>query len=67
MYYSAGTDAHGSFNYTNTDDVFLGAFTSYDVHDNAVGKLSTLTYCPNGMGANGQHILSALKNGNTTT
>ena len=66
MYYSAGTDAHGSFNYTNTDDVFLGAFTSYDVHDNAVGKLSTLTYCPNGMGTNGQHILSALKNGNTT-
>tara|TARA_Y100000385_G_scaffold259932_1_gene289416 strand:+ start:674 stop:3400 length:2727 start_codon:yes stop_codon:yes gene_type:complete len=66
MYYSAGTDAHGSFNYTNTDDVFLGAFTSYDVHDNAVGKLSTLTYCPNGMGTNGQNILSALKNGNTT-
>ena len=66
MYYSAGTDAHGSFNYTNTDDVFLGAFTSYDVHDNAVGKLSTLTFCPNGMGPNGQNILSALKNGVTT-
>ena len=66
MYYSAGTDAHGSFNYTNTDDVFLGAFTSYDVHDNAVGKLSTLTYCPNGMGPNGQNILSALKKGTTT-
>ncbi|UKN01064.1 T9SS type A sorting domain-containing protein [Paracrocinitomix mangrovi] len=62
MYYSAGSDAHGSFNSSNTDD-FGGAG---DIHNNAVGKLNTLAYCPNGMGANGTNVLKALYNGNTT-
>lgn len=62
FYYSAGSDAHGSFNYSNTDDFAgLGSITN-----NAVGKLMTVTYCPNGMGANGTNVLHALRNGNTT-
>ncbi len=59
MYYSAGADAHGSFNFSNTGN-FAG-FGSID--DNAVGKLSTLVYCPNGMGANGEEVLKGMYNG----
>jgi len=70
MFYSAGTDAHGSFNYSNTDDFLMGftspTSTAFEIHDNAVGKLSVLTYCPDGMGPNGENILNALKNGNMT-
>lgn len=62
LYYSAGTDAHGSFNYSNTDD-FAGIGT---ITNNAVGKLSTVTYCPNGMGQQGENVLRALRNGCTT-
>ncbi|NRA11218.1 MAG: hypothetical protein HRT57_04605, partial [Crocinitomicaceae bacterium] len=62
LYYSAGTDAHGSFNYSNTDDfASVGTITN-----NAVGKLSTMTYCPNGMGTDGQDVLIALRDGNAT-
>lgn len=62
MYYSAGTDAHGSFNFSNTDDfASLGSITN-----NAVGKMSTAAYCPNGMGMDGVNILTSLKNGKTT-
>ena len=62
LYYSAGTDAHGSFNSSNTDD-FANVGT---ITNNAVGKLSTVTYCPNGMGTNGEDVLVALRDGNTT-
>lgn len=62
FYMSAGSDAHGSFNFTNTDD--FGGFGT--IHDNAVGKLATITYCPNGMGANGENVLEALYKGHTT-
>ncbi len=58
---SAGSDAHGNFNYSNTDFV-MGVIA--DIHDNALGKPSTLVYCPNGMGNNGNNVLNALKNGN---
>ncbi len=61
FYISAGSDAHGSFNYSNTDL----AYGIGDISDNAIGKLSTLAYCPYGMGANGENVLSALKNGQT--
>ncbi|MFH1320647.1 MAG: T9SS type A sorting domain-containing protein [Bacteroidota bacterium] len=61
FYYLAGSDAHGSFNYSNTGDV--GGLGSID--DNAIGKLSTLALCPDGMGNNGENVLKALKNGNT--
>jgi len=60
FYIIAGSDAHGSFNYSNTD--FVMGLTA-DVHDNALGRLGTLVYCPSGMGANGEHVLNALKNG----
>ncbi len=60
FYMTAGSDAHGSFNYSNTDFV-MGLVA--DVHDNAIGKPSTMVYCPNGMGVNGSNILNALKNG----
>lgn len=59
MYYSAGSDAHGSFNSSNTDN-FGGAGT---IHNNAVGKVNTVAYCPNGMGENGKEVLKALYNG----
>lgn len=59
LYMSSGSDAHGSFNSSNTDD-FGGLGT---ISDNAVGKLNTLVYCPNGMGTNGSGILNALYHG----
>ncbi|MEI6765839.1 MAG: T9SS type A sorting domain-containing protein [Bacteroidota bacterium] len=62
FFMSAGTDAHGSFNYSNTS--FLLGITGH-IDDNAIGKLSTVAYCPDGMGHYGNHILKALKNGNT--
>lgn len=62
LYYAAGTDSHGSLNNSNTDDfAAVGVITN-----NAVGKLSTVAYCPNGMGSNGENVLVALRDGNTT-
>lgn len=58
---SAGSDAHGSFNYSTTD-FFMGV--SGFVSDNAIGKLSSLAYCPQGTGNNGENVLTALENGN---
>ncbi|MBU0489524.1 MAG: hypothetical protein KKA07_00595, partial [Bacteroidetes bacterium] len=57
---SAGSDAHGSYNFNNTDQ-FMGVYGI--INDNAVGKLSTLVYCPNGMGVNGTGVLDALRSG----
>ncbi|MCT4580671.1 MAG: T9SS type A sorting domain-containing protein [Flavobacteriales bacterium] len=62
LYISAGADAHGSFNFTNTDD--FGGFG--DLNTNAVGKLTTVVYCPNGMGEDGEEVLRSLYNGNST-
>jgi len=36
---------------------------SGQVTDNAIGQLSSLVYCPQGMGTNGTNILNAMKNG----
>jgi len=62
MYISAGADAHGAFNYSNNND-FAGLGT---INNNAVGKLSTLAYSEEGMGANGENVLKAMYFGNTT-
>jgi hypothetical protein len=62
FYISAGSDAHGSFNFSNTDD-FAGAGT---ISDNTLGKLTTVTYCPNGMGDNGENVLEAMYKGRTS-
>lgn len=62
MYISAGADAHGSFNYSNTGDfASLGS-----INNNAVGKLTTVAYSENGMGANGENVLKAMYFGHTT-
>ncbi|GAB4298356.1 MAG: hypothetical protein Kow0068_22260 [Marinilabiliales bacterium] len=60
FFISGGSDSHGSFNYSTTD-YFYGV--SGNVNDNAPGKISTLVYCPNGMGDSGKNILYALKKG----
>lgn len=62
MFFCAGSDAHGSFNFSNTGN-FAGFGT---INNNAVGKLSTMAYCPSGMGANGTEVLRALYNGNVS-
>lgn len=62
MYYSGGSDAHGSFNFSNTNN-FEGTGT---ITNAALGKINTLAYCPTGMGTNGSNVLKALFYGNTT-
>jgi len=62
---SGGSDAHGDFNYSNTNFLSLMGVSYDNIIDNAIGKINTLAYCPNGMGANGSNILKALRNGHT--
>jgi hypothetical protein len=68
VFLAAGSDAHGDFNYEATMDVvdFLGkpsrGLAGY-AEDNALGKISTVVYAPQGMGAKGENILRALKSG----
>ncbi len=57
----AGSDAHGSFNYSSTDFIYGGIFGQME--DNHPGAFSTLIFAPQGMGAKGENILYALKNG----
>ncbi len=59
----AGSDAHGSFNFSNTDYLYGGVYGV--VENNYPGAFSTLVYCPNSMGAYGRNVLLGLKNGNT--
>ncbi len=61
FYISAGSDAHGAYNYSTTD-LFMGV--SGFVSDNAIGKFSSLVYCPDETGNHGQNVLSAMKQGN---
>jgi len=56
----AGSDAHGSFNFSNTD-IYFAIYGS--IEDNAIGRLSTLVYLPDGKGSNGENIIAALKKG----
>ncbi len=64
----AGSDAHGDLNYEATMDVtdFLGkpsrGINGY-AEDNALGRISTVVYAPNGMGARGENVLRALREG----
>lgn len=65
---AAGSDAHGDFNYEATMDVTdflhrsLSRLAGY-AEDNALGKISTLVDCPLGMGARGENVLRALREG----
>lgn len=60
FFISAGTDAHGDFNYCNTNFVYG---VTGDISDDALGKLTSMAYCPNGKGSNGSNILSAMQSG----
>ena len=60
LFMSAGSDAHGDFNFSNTN--FVYGFTA-DISDAAIGKPSTVVYCPSGRGNEGTNVLSAYKNG----
>jgi len=68
VFLAAGSDAHGDFDYEATMDVvdFLGkpsrSLSGY-ADDNALGKISTVVYAPQGMGAKGENILRALQSG----
>ncbi len=68
VFLAAGSDAHGDFNYEATKDVvdFLSkparGLSGY-AEDNALGKLSTVVYCPAGMGRRGENVLQALRAG----
>ncbi|HET7841121.1 MAG TPA: hypothetical protein VFM21_05920 [Terriglobia bacterium] len=65
---AAGSDAHGDFNYEATMDVTdflhrsLSRLTGY-AEDNALGKISTVVDCPQGMGTRGENVLRALRQG----
>jgi hypothetical protein len=66
---AAGSDAHGDLNYEATMDVTdflhsLNRLTGY-AEDNALGKISTVVDCPNGMGPRGQNVLRALREGHS--
>ncbi len=58
----AGSDAHGSFGYSNTNMYLIDIGT---IENNAIGRLSTLIYSETGKGANGEKILHALRKGHT--
>jgi hypothetical protein len=60
FFMSAGSDAHGDFNYSNTN--FVYGFAA-DLSDAIIGSPSTLVYCPSGMGNAGSNVLSSLENG----
>jgi hypothetical protein len=68
VFIAAGSDAHGDFNYEATMDSvdFLSkpsrGLAGY-AEDNALGKLTTVVYCPQGMGARGENVLRALRAG----
>jgi len=68
VFLAAGSDAHGDFNYEATMDALdLISKPSRGINgyaeDNAMGKLSTVVYCPSGMGARGENVLTSLRNG----
>ncbi|NSW44369.1 MAG: hypothetical protein HPY79_00865 [Bacteroidales bacterium] len=61
LFLSAGSDAHGSFNYSSTD-YFYGGLNGA-MEENYPGALATYVYAPNGMGTQGEYVLQALKDG----
>lgn len=61
MFLSAGSDAHGSFNYSATDFFYAGLNGAME--ENHPGSFSTLVYTPQGMGLHGENVLQALKEG----
>ncbi len=68
VFLAAGSDAHGDFNFEASMDVLdflskpMRGVSGY-AEDNTLGKLSTVVYCPAGMGRRGENVLQALRNG----
>jgi hypothetical protein len=65
FFFSAGTDAHGSFNYSNTS--IFGTFlddSNDPVKNLSFGNISCVAHCPNGVGPQGQNALKAMHDGN---
>jgi hypothetical protein len=68
VFMAAGSDAHGDFDFEATLDALdflskpMRGVSGY-AEDNAFGKLSTVVYCPAGMGPRGENILQALRDG----
>lgn len=68
VFLAAGSDAHGDFNYEATMDVvdFIrkpSRVLSGYAEDNAFGKISTVVFCPTGMGERGENVLAGLAAG----
>lgn len=72
VFFGAGTDAHGDFNYEATFDVvdFLSkpwrVLSGY-AETNAFGSLATVVECPQGMGPRGENVLRALRDGRSVS
>jgi hypothetical protein len=67
VFLAAGSDAHGDLDFEATMDAVdfsrpLRGITGY-AEDNALGKISTVVHCPNGMGPRGEEVLRALRDG----
>jgi hypothetical protein len=81
VFVSAGSDSHGDFNYETSLDIDKNFFDEegacslalvllltnkfYYSTDNALGKLATIAWCPNGVGKWGENVLKALRDGHT--
>lgn len=61
IFLSGGSDAHGDLNY-QTYQAIIGGIKA---QDNALAKVRTVAYCPNGIDDNNENIFRALWNGNT--
>lgn len=70
VFLAAGSDAHGDFNYEATMDVvdFLSkpsrGISGY-AENNALGKISTVVHSVKGLGAGGENVLQALRDGHS--
>ena len=68
IFLAAGSDAHGDLNYEATMDAvdFISkpsrGLYGY-AEDNALGRISTVVYAPDGMGPRGENVLRALREG----
>ncbi|MCP4122625.1 MAG: T9SS type A sorting domain-containing protein [Bacteroidetes bacterium] len=67
LYYSAGTDAHGAYNYATTAGFGFGfQEEEVQVENTALGNINCVAYCPEGVGPEGEHALKAMYHGNFT-
>ena len=74
VFLAAGSDAHGDFNYGTSLDVVdyvvnpegaLRRGISGYAEDNALGRVATVAYSPEGIGARGEGVLRSVRAGRT--